>query len=202
MSVFHPLRTHARAHSKSEGGPTTRRVTATLAFFASVCVSGISPALANAPKQAWFYHDSKSKRWCSVVTDADAKAASNNERFDGGETEWLRYHGSTVDSVTVMNQSEDAYEEDTYTFSPDLRVKQVVRKGHYLDDPFLTVTFKANAHGRLVMTDQSKRTAKTWPHMHYFETWPLYASLNSMPLSHLIRIKPIIGVKNSCLVGH
>ena len=100
-----------------------------------------------------------------------------------------------------MLQSEDAYEEDTYTFVPHLRVKQVVRRGHYGDDPFLIVTFKPNSRGRLVMTAQSKRRVKNWPHMHYFETWPLYTSFEAMPLSSLIRTKPQIEVKGSCVLA-
>ena len=120
-----------------------RLAAAALAFGASVCVSNADPASANPPKQAWFYRDSASQHWCSVVTDADAKAASSNERFDWHETDWLRYHGSTIDSVMIMLQSEDAYEEDTYTFAPDLRVKQVVRRGHYIDDPFLNCHIQA-----------------------------------------------------------
>src|SRR3569623_1205259 len=108
-----------------------RLATATRVFVASVCISSVNPVLANTLKQAWFYHDSASQHWCSVVSDADSKAASKDERFDWHETGWLRYHRSKIDSIMIMLQSEDAYEEDTYTFDPDLRVRQLVRRGHY-----------------------------------------------------------------------
>jgi hypothetical protein len=150
-------------------------------------------------RRAWFYKDNTAQRWCSLDTDAGAKAAANDERFAGSETGWLRYHGGVIDSIMVMTQSEDAYQEDTYTFAPDLSVKQVVRKGHYVDDPFLTVTFKLDARKRLVMTAESRRRVKNWRHENYFQNWPLYTSLQEMPFARLIQAKPKITIIGTCL---
>jgi hypothetical protein len=175
-----------------------RLVSTALLIAISLCLGGASYAREEASRQAWFYLDNTSQRWCSVATEGAARAASNDDRYAGPETGWLRYHNGVIDSIMVMTQSEDAYQEDTYTFAADLSVKQVVRKGHYVNDPFLTVTFRSNAHRRLLMTAESKRRVKNWRHETYFQDWPLYTSLQKMPFARLIHVKPKIAVTGTC----
>jgi hypothetical protein len=98
----------------------------------------------------------------------------------------------------VMSQSEDAYVEDSYTFGPDRAVKKVVRRGHYVDDPFVTATFGPDRRGHLQMTQESRRALKSWQHTTYFLEWPLYETFSEIPFSALINMKPSISVSEAC----
>lgn len=136
--------------------------------------------------------------WCSFVTEASAKDAANSERFESVESGWLRYRGNAIESLMIMSQSEDAYVDDTYTFGPDMFVKEVVRRGHYVTDPFATATFKPDDSGRLSMTAESRRALQSWEHTTYFLEWPLYATFSEIPFASLIDMKPGITVSEAC----
>lgn len=132
------------------------------------------------------------------MTDASAHAAANSERFEPGESGWLRYRGNAIDSLMIISQSEDAYLEDTYTFGPDLVVTEVVRRGHYVTDPFATARFGPDDKGHLNMAAESRRALKSWKHTTYFFEWPLYSKFSDMPFAGLISIKPDIAVSETC----
>jgi len=177
-----------------------------LAVPALLCASipAQSASAASGTREAWFYSTTSLRTsaapvlWCSFVTDASAKAAENSDRFEPVESGWMRYRGDAIESLTVMSQSEDAYVEDSYTFGPDLAVKQVVRQGHYVSDPFATATFRPDARGRLHMTAQSRRALQSWKHTTYFLEWPLYATFSEIPFAGLIKTKPVISVSEAC----
>lgn len=168
------------------------------------CVAELASA-ASGPRQAWFYSTTTLRAsittpvvWCSFVTEESAKAAENSERFEPVESGWLRYRGNAIESLIVMSQSEDAYVEDAYTFGPDLAVKEVIRRGHYVNDPFATATFRPDDGGRLHMTPESRRALESWEHTTYFLGWPLYATFSEIPFAGLIDIKPGISVSEAC----
>lgn len=157
------------------------------------------------PRQAWFYSTTPLQAsnnapvvWCSFVTEPSAKAAANSERFESVESGWLRYRGNAIVSLVVMSQSEDAYVEDTYTFGRDLAVKEVVRRGHYVTDPFVTATFKPDDNGHLRMTAESRRALGSWKYTTYFLEWPLYATFTEIPFTGLIHTKPAFSVSEAC----
>ena len=143
------------------------------------CIPAETASASSAPRQAWFYSTTTLRAsaapviWCSFVTARSAKAAVNSDRFEPTEAGWLRYRDRGIESLMVMSQSEDAYVEDSYTFGRDLAVKEVVRRGHYVEDPFVRVTFKPDSKGHLRMTAQSRRALKAWQHTTYFLDWPL-----------------------------
>jgi hypothetical protein len=122
----------------------------------------------------------------------------NSDRYEPTESGWLRYRGTAIQSLMVMSQSEDAYVEDSYTFGRDLAVKEVVRRGHYVEDPFVRVTFKPDSKGHLRMTAQSRRALKAWQHTTYFLDWPLYPTFAEIPFAGLIHTKPSISVSKAC----
>jgi hypothetical protein len=168
------------------------------------CIPAQFASAASGSRQAWFYSttdlrsSSAPVTWCSFVTKASAEAAANSDRFTPVESGWLRYREKAIESLMVMSQSEDAYVEDSYTFGPGLTIKQVVRRGHYVSDPFATATFRPAAGGRLQMTAQSRRALKSWKHTTYFFEWPLYANFGEMPFADFIKTKPAISVSEAC----
>ena len=178
--------------------------------FAIVCTllcaslpAGIASATVES-RQAWFYSTTTLQpttnpvTWCSFVTEASAKAAENSERFEPVESGWLRYRGNAIESFMIFSQSEDSYVEDSYTFGPDLAVKEVVRRGHYVSDPFATATFRPDKNGHLTMTAESSGALKSWAHTTYFFGWPLYTTFSEIPFAGLINMKSGITVSEAC----
>jgi hypothetical protein len=165
--------------------------------------AGAAPADSQS-KEAWFYSTTILQPttapvlWCSFVTEASAKDAENSDRFAPVESGWLRYRGNAIESLIVFSQSEDAYVEDSYTFGPDLAVKEVVRRGHYVSDPFATATFRPDGSGHLKMTAQSSRALQSWKHTTYFLGWPLYPTLSKIPFAGLINMKSGVAVTEAC----
>jgi hypothetical protein len=132
------------------------------------------------------------------VTEAGAEAAVESGRFQAVESGWLRYRGNTIDNLVIISQSEDSYLEDTYTFGPDLAVKEVVRRGHYLVDPFVTATFRPDHSGQLRMTAESRQVIRSWEHETYFFEWPLYTAFSEIPFAGLIGRSPSVTVSEAC----
>jgi hypothetical protein len=171
-----------------------------LFFAACLCVAISCHARLDSSGQAWFYSDVTSKRWCSVVKDTSAEAFANSGRFDGGESGWLRYRGGVINSIVIMLQSEDAYVEDTYTFGPDLTIKKVVRRGHYVGDPFISAVFKPDGRMQLKMIPRSQKAVQSWGQTQeiYFFDWPIYSTFSQIPFAGLISTKPV-SVFKTCL---
>jgi hypothetical protein len=183
-----------------------RFVLALVSALICACVpAGVAPAAVGS-RQAWFYSTTTLQPstapvlWCSFVTEASAKAAANSDRFWHVESGWLRYRGNAIESLMVISQSEDSYVEDSYTFGPDLAVKEVVRRGHYINDPFATAIFRPDESGHLSMTAKSRRALQSWEREHatYFFGWPLYATFAEIPFARLIDMKSGIAVTEAC----
>jgi hypothetical protein len=182
-----------------------------LALIATLLCAGAPAGAASTAvgsKQAWFYSTTSLRAskapilWCSFVTNASAKAAADGDRFWYVESGRLRYRGNAIESLSVMSESEDSAVEDSYRFGPDLAVKEVVRRGHYSSDPWVTATFRPDKSGHLHMTAASHRALQSWEREHatYFFGWPLYATFAKIPFAGLIHIrKSGITVSEACL---
>lgn len=179
-----------------------KRTAALLACF----MVGTSCHAQTAPhRQVWFYSDlsvdaegGAPETWCAFQTADDAKAAAKSDRFTSDESGWLQYRGDTITKLVVFTQSEDSYVEDTYTFGPSFTIKDVVRRGHYYSDPFVSARFRPDAKGHLKMTQESRRALRSWKHTTYFFEWPLYETFSEFPFSGLIKLNPRIKVTNGC----
>lgn len=121
-----------------------------------------------------------------------------SQRFTSVESAWLQLRGDTITKLVVFSQSEDAYVEDTYTFGANLTVKEVVRRGHYYSDPFVSARFRPDAKGTLEMTPESQRALRSWKHTTYFFEWPLFTKFSQLPFAGLVKLKPRITVTNGC----
>lgn len=155
--------------------------------------------------QAWFYSDvtletesGAPETWCAFLSEDGAKAAAKSERFTSAESGWLQYRGHAITKLVVFSESEDAYVEDTYTFGPNLTVKEVVRRGHYYSDPFVSARFRPDRKGHLKITPESQRALQSWKHTTYFFEWPLYTKFSQLPFAGLVKLKPRITVTNGC----
>jgi hypothetical protein len=191
--------------SAFEGFSNLLARTAAVLVVAAVALADPCQAKTEALSDAWFYSTTSLRvpaptpiTWCSFVTGASAKAAARNDRFDSVESGWLRYSGNYIERLMVISQSEDSYVEDSYTLGRDLAVKEVVRKGHYVSDPFVTAIFRPDASGHLRMTARSRKALRKWNHFTYFLEWPLYAKFSEIPFAGLIRLKRPIAVKEAC----
>ena len=166
----------------------------------ALVASNLGAAQSNS-QSAWFYLRSNDPVWCAVTKEADARAAAKNEVFASGQSAWLRFHGSTIESVIFTTESEDAYAEDTYTFGPGLRLLSVKRRGHYVEDPEFGVTFVPDGSGRLRLTQQSKvdrRRNEQAGHETYFVDWPLYPRFAAFPFARFVATKPSVRVSQRC----
>lgn len=174
------------------------RILSSVFIVAQVSVSGAG--LSAASGQAWFYANTASHRWCSYVTNASAEAAAKGVEVDASRSGWLRYSGGRIVSIVVTSQSEDAYVEDTYIFNSDLTVKELVRRGHYVDDPFITAVFKPVGQGKLRMSPHSRKTIRRLGKRQatYFLDWPTFPNFSSLPFASLIRTRPVIRVLETC----
>lgn len=179
---------------------TTTAIVATAFSIGSWCHAQTVPL-----RQAWFYSDRQleaetatPETWCSFPTKQSANAAAKSDRFEAVESGWLQYRGDTITRLMITSQSEDAYVEDTYILAPDFTVKEVVRRGHYYSDPFVTARFQPDTKGQLKMIPASRRALKSWKHETYFFEWPFYATISEMPFAGLIHLKPHISVTKAC----
>jgi hypothetical protein len=175
------------------------------ALAAALIQTSLQPCIADAASapmgNAWFYSTAEPTRWCAFTSAKAVKAAAASGRFDGGQSIWLRYHGSVIHSVLVTTESEDAYAEDTYSFDQTLRITQVTRRGHYINDPFFSVTFTPDASGKLRLTPASqalRRRQEHSKHETYFLDWPLYTGFARFPFAPLVKIKPAILISATC----
>ena len=168
------------------------------------CLTAEAASPASKSREAWFYSNTSLRAttapilWCSFTTEASAEAAAKSDRFWYVQSGWLRYRGNAIESLMVISNSEDSHVEDSYTFGPDLAVTEVVRRGHYVSDPFATATFRPDGSGHLKMTAQSARALQSWKHATYFLEWPLYETLSKIPFAGLINMKSGIAVSEAC----
>jgi hypothetical protein len=177
------------------------KVGATLGAFLMLSAATVAPAEKHS---AWFMLTANGKQWCAFTNEARAKKAGSGDRFDGSETAWVEYDEHEFVLFVDATQSDDSYTEDSYSFDATGRVKQVVRKGHYSENPFFSVTYVPGADGKLTLTAPSRATERQQlkaQHETYFLEWPLYPSLTKTPFSKLIQTKPVISVTERCIKG-
>lgn len=148
----------------------------------------------------WFLSTEEPVRWCAFVDKAKAREAADQDHFAGQEAAELIHDGSTVERVLVQTQSEDAYVEDTYRIGPDRRVTKLVRRGHYVTDPFTTATYLPDREGKLRLTAASRTALKRSKYTAYFLDWPVYERFGQMPFASLIRLKSRIAASTACSV--
>jgi hypothetical protein len=174
--------------------------TVALALGAAVALewTGASYAGTGERRLAWFMQDLETRQWCAFVNEANARSAEEGERFDWHESGRLEYGDDARVTVMVMSQSEDAYVEDSYSFAPDLSVAQVVRKGHYVNDPFFTATYRPDDAGTLNLTAETVEASGHWPHTTYFLEWPLYRTFAELPFAPLIETAPQLSLSANC----
>jgi hypothetical protein len=165
---------------------------------ALLLIAGLSSSAQGA--KAWFISTQEEDVWCGFSSEARAKLAQSDERFQGGEGVELTYHGATLDLLVESLQSEDAEAMDRYSFDGD-RVTRVTREGAYIKDPLLRVTLVVDRTGKFVLTpaarlERAKRD-KAGQETYWID-WPLYAALSKFPFATLIRMRPTIAVLDAC----
>lgn len=149
-------------------------------------------------QQAWFVQDYGTKQWCAFVDEASAAKAADDGRFDWSESARLTYGDGQPVTLLVALQSEDAYVEDSYSFAADLSVSQVMRRGHYIDDPFLAVTYRPDEVGNLQITADAAEAVRAWEHETYFLEWPVHRSFAELPFASLVETQPQVTVSANC----
>lgn len=173
-----------------------------LILLGSSGIANATPAKKPDVRTAWFLQTADGNHWCAFTSWAKAKKAGASEDFDGSETAWVTYRNTGIQSIVDANESEDSYTEDSYSFDAQGLTTQVVRKGHYIEHPFFTVTYAPDGSGKLAPTPASQAIAKAQEkagHETYFLDWPLYSHLADMPFQGLVRLKPIVAVTERCI---
>ena len=139
----------------------------------------------------WFGEVKRAGHWC--VLDKKAIGRLEAIRPEGREFGWARYDAHGLVSVTDANESEDAYAEDRYLVDPAGAVIKMVRTGHYINDPWASVTFEPDAKGRLRLTPSSSRIVrmmKAAGYDPYFATdWGHVSRLTQLPYAKLLDLK-------------
>jgi hypothetical protein len=138
--------------------------------------------------QVWFARESKTGRWCAFDRATLERQAKRDE-IRPGESGWARFDAHGLQSVTYAQESEDAYSEDRYFVGPVHEVERMVRTGHYINDPWVSVTFEPDASGRLRLTPASKAIvqkmdASGWE--TYFVNWDHFSKLRQLPFGSLL----------------
>jgi hypothetical protein len=149
----------------------------------------------------WFYQTADHPSWCAVTDEVKARAIAASERFASGSSAILVSRAGHIVSLTLTTDSEDASVDDTYTFGKDLKVTELVRRGHYINDPYFSVTFVLNASGSLELTAPSKQRVRQQEgagHETYWVDWPRYHSVQELPFANTVRLGPSILVLRRC----
>lgn len=174
---------------------------------AALCLAagGGAQAASGLPHEAWFYSTkaletdrASPERWCAFVTKPAARAAAASARFGAVESAWLRYRDHAVVRLVITSQSEDAFVEDAYTFTPDMQVAQIIRTGRYATQLPITVIFRPDARGHLQLTAASRSKVRAAEFETYFVDWPIYQGFAAMPFAGLIATKPRFRVVAAC----
>jgi hypothetical protein len=140
-------------------------------------------------------------RWCAVTEEAKAKAIAVSDRFASGSSAMLHSRGGKLGTLIVMTESEDAYVEDRYTFDAGLSVAKLDRRGHYINDPYISVTFLRIGNGPLALSPTSKQLVQSETkagHETYFVDWPHYRSFAEFPFASVVRFRRSLTVTHHC----
>jgi hypothetical protein len=140
------------------------------------------------PPSAYFARLNRTGRWC-VATPAKWMRLVDRDKVDSHEFGWVRFDDGWPIAVTYAYQSEDAYSEDRYLVGKDHRVGKMIRTGHYINDPWASVTFLPDAQGRLRLTADSKvivRKMDAAGYDPYFVDWDHFSRLEQIPFARLL----------------
>jgi len=136
----------------------------------------------------WFGRLKTTGKWCSFDRKTMERRSKRDELIPG-EFGWMRSDAHGLQSVTYAQESEDAYVEDRYFIGPNGTVVKMVRTGHYINDPWASVTFAPDAQGRLRLTAASKAVVEKMNAAEfepYWVDWKHYSRLAQVPFATLI----------------
>ncbi len=138
--------------------------------------------------QLWFARRARTGRWCAFDRGTFERLAKQDE-IQPGVFGWARFDAHGLRSVTYAQESEDAYSEDRYVLGPDHQIARMVRTGHYINDPWVSVTFEPDASGRLRLTPASAAIVKKMSAAGletYFVDWDHFSKLSQLPFASLL----------------
>jgi hypothetical protein len=139
--------------------------------------------------------------WCVMEDEKAIKAGIESDRFAPEDYVSL-FLDNSARAITVYNESEDAYAQDTYYFDAYRQITRLVRTGHYINDPVFSVTFIPTAKGKLVLTRSSQEIVRRMTmegYDPYIVDWPKFASYDQMPFRSMIaKLGPPIVVRAGC----
>lgn len=138
--------------------------------------------------QLWFAREAKTGRWCAFDRGTFERLAKQ-DGIQPGVLGWARFDAQGLKSVTYARESEDAYSEDRYVMGPDHGIARMVRTGHYINDPWVSVTFEPDVSGRLRLTSASAAIVKKMNAAGletYFVEWDHFSKLGQLPFASLL----------------
>lgn len=136
----------------------------------------------------WFARIKATGKWCQFDSETMA-AHSKREDLVPGEFGWARFDGRHLKSVTYAQQSEDAYVEDRYYLGSKNQVQKMVRTGHYITAPWVSVTFQPDGAGRLRLSSASKSVIQKMTadgQETYFVDWDHFSRLSQLPFGKFL----------------
>jgi hypothetical protein len=140
------------------------------------------------PPSVYFGRLKRTGKWCAAKPDP-WKQLVDHERIASDEFGWVRFDDGWPVAITFAQQSEDADVEDRYLVGKDHRVVKMIRTGHYINDPWASVTFEPDAQGRLRLTEASKVIVHKMDdamYETYWVNWDHFSRLEQIPFAQLI----------------
>jgi hypothetical protein len=137
----------------------------------------------------WFARVKKTGKWCEFDRQTLNRRSGRDELI-GGEFGWARFTGRHLQSVTYARQSEDAYVEDRYYVGSKNEVQKMVRTGHYIAGPWVSVTFEPDGAGHLRLSARSKAVVRKMTADNqetYYVEWNHFSKLSQIPFSRLLK---------------
>lgn len=145
--------------------------------------------------QAWLVEDQKRGLWCAFKSrtamaryaktiDIDALASGRGNGYG-----WIRMEAHVLQSITIVNESEDAVAEDRYWFDRNRKAIGLKRTGHYINAPLATFTYLPDGVGRLRLDAASKRIVSRLnadQQETYITDWPTIRRIEDLPFHRLI----------------
>lgn len=167
---------------------------------AAVTLAAAMPAGAASPTRIWLLAEPVSGHWCAT-TDIAPKSVQHPGRFAGGRSAMIEHAGKSGMIVHIFTESEDAYVEDSYTLDRRGAVTAVSRRGHYLNDPYISVAYVPIGRTRFALTSQSRRLRRRSDLANretYFLDWPVYRRFAQMPFADVATISERVFIKRRC----
>jgi hypothetical protein len=137
--------------------------------------------------QVWFGRVKATGKWCAFGLDEMKRRFARSEVL-AEDSGWARYDGDRLLSITHVQENEDAYAEDRYVIGAKGEVARMIRTGHYIKDPWASVTFEPDSQGRLRLTAASKQVVQRMGQAEYetyFVDWDHFSTLAQIPFAKL-----------------